>query len=825
MTNHLHAAQLASVWFWRALKKGDWLWLVVAVTIASATVSLITQLSDSMTLSMERKAAMSLQADLVLQSSQPIDAKWLEEAQAQGLKTRQSLSLVTMALANEQFQLVKLNAVSDPTPLRGELQTRTTDTFEFAPLDPQSVWIEPKLIDLMQLTPESQILLGEREFKIAGVIAASALINPAAQFAPQITLALSQIDSTQLIGAGSRISYQLEFAGDSASITAFAKQLKAQNIPQWQITSANQASNDLGQALERAQLFLDLSALVTVLIAGMSILIASRFYLQRWQNTLVMLRSTGASDQQLGQIFRWQLMWLALFASTLGASLGVLIAYLLTPILSDFFDPWVSVSPVWAWSMGVVSGTLVLWSFTWQVLHQVLAHSPFSLLKQAPNQQRLLPILVSFGLLLSLMLLLIDSEFIGWMLLALIIFVALLVLSAQLILWLMTRTNRLATGWLRISLSNLLRQPNLLRIQIISLGVVLFALVLMSFLRQDLLQDWKQSLPAQAPNHFVINIQPDQLDYTLTQIESITHNIDAFTRYPMVRGRLTQLNGKTLNVEDLSSPRAKRLLSREANNAISEQLPSHNKILAQLPEQPVNRVSVESDIAELFGIKLGDELTFNFAGREQTYTVSSLREVKWQSFELNFFFILAGEQTQSLPFSYIGNFYLPKEISSNQLSQNLAQNASGVILLDVRQIISQVEEIMQQASQAISWLFVLTLVASLAVLFSATLASQQSRIQSWMLLRTLGASSRQIYLIGLTEFVLLGLAAGIMAASYAQITSYLLSTYLLDLPASLDWQLWAASLLSGALIVLLIGVLTQRHYLKFSALQLRKHSE
>jgi len=829
-------ALTASKWFGRSLKRGDWLWLMIAVILASSTVTLVKQLGDTVQQSMLRKASESLKADFVIRSSRPIEQKWSQMAMDAGLKTAHSTTLTTMALSNKQFQLVQLKGISATYPLRGTL--RQTNDLTFKPLQTlqtDEAWVEPKLISLLQLTQESRLTLGHLELGLAGSIQPSTFINPMSSFAPQVFITLATLNRTQLIGPGSRVTYELSLAGSEKQITDFSEKIAQQHNPHWQTLSAQAPSEDLGNSLKTAWLFLDLSALSAVLIAGMSILIASRFYLTRWENSMALKRAFGAHNAKMQRLFALQLTWIALFSSLIGILIGYSLSVLLQPVLADYFQPLIITPPWSALLTGFLSGILVLWSFAWQAFQAALHTSPMQVLKSVPRNPKSIHWLMSFALLLGLISLMFDLESLLWILPGLVIISLILLLAASLLLKGIHRLQRYSRGWFHIALSNLLKEPGLVKIQLVSVGLVLFVLMLMSFVRQDLLQNWQASLPANTPNTFIMNIQPDQ-ESEVVKILAKQHLTPPLV--PMVRGRLIAINQQPLIASEQVSDRARRMLEREANIALLAELPKYNVITAKISRDTLTlpSVSVEASIAELFGIQLGDTLRFNFAGQNYDYQVSSLRKVEWQSFRLNFFFILEPVAERPIAFSYISNFHLPKLADRNEgsdrqkqnhserateLTQAFAKRTPGVLLIDVRQIMQQIQDIMRQASWAVSGLYLFTLLASIGVLFTATLASQQSRIQSWILLRTLGAQNKEIIKIGLTEFALLGAVAGILAATFAQIASGLMSHYLLKIEVSLDFNLWIISLLSGISLLLFTGLITQYGFLRKSARELR----
>lgn len=836
----IHEINTASKWFLRSLKKGDWLWLMIAVIIASSTVTVVKQLGETVQQSMLRKASESLGADYVIQSSRPIDQKWQHQAEELGLKTSRSTSIVTMALSYDTseeafFQLVQLKGISDLQPLRGEWTAG--DDLPFQKLTSNSVWVDPSLLSLLPLQPDSELTLGNHSFKLAGSLKSATLTNPMANIAPQVWINLEQLESIGLLGPGSRATYSLSVAGDKTAISQFSKLIEQESNPAWQLLSAEAPSEDLGNSLETAWLFLDLSALSAVLVAGMSILIASRFYLARWKQSIALMRAFGANNAKMYRLFAFQMTWIAAISSLFGVFLGYLFGLALTPLLDDYFSPLVVADPISAMTVGFFSGLLVLWTFAWQAFQSAVSTAPIHVLKSVTNQNHNLHWLISFFFLIVLISLMLDIHMLHWIIFGIVITSLVLFIVASLLIRLLAVVQKHARGWFKIALSHISKEPGLVQIQLVSVGMVLFVLMLMTFVRQDLMVNWQASLPDNTPNAFAMNIQPDQKAQADQIFAAVSNKVDA----PMVRGRLVAVNQQTIDIDSQASERAKRLLRREANIAVQESPPAYNKIVESIDESQLEfpKVSVEKGIADLFKLNIGDKLDFNIAGQVYRYQVSSIREVRWQSFQLNFFFIIEPVEDRLLPITYLSNFLLPSlqdqptseaPISVNEqrdiastLTKQLAEKTPGILLIDVRKIMLQVQEIMEQATWAVSALYGFTLLASMVVLFTATLASQQSRVQNWLLLRTIGAQNKEIYKIGLTEFFFLGGLAGLFAASLAQISSLLISQYMLNIPPQLDFALWFYSIIIGGGLFFAIGLITQWSFLQKSAQQLKHY--
>ncbi|QBZ82553.1 ABC transporter permease [Hydrogenovibrio crunogenus] len=806
-------ALTASKWFLRGIKRGDWVWLLLAVVIASATVTFVEKLGQTVKQSMVRQAANNLGADYVIRSSRPIDSKWVQKAQQLELEIAQSQSLVTMALSDGQFQLVQLRAVSANTPLRSP-----TNSFPKVS-GANQVWVEQNLVPMLNLSKGSEVTLGKQTFSVAGMFQPISSGIGMSAFAYQMIIPLSQLATTDLKGPGSRIEYELSVAGKPTAIKAFAQQVEQAQNPHLQTLSAQAPSQDLAKSLDTAWLFLELSALSAVMVAGLSILIASRFYLQRWQNSIALMRAFGAQRAQMSRLFAFQLSWLAILGSGMGVLLGIGLFQFVIPVLHSYFNSLVIADSGWVYLHGFLMGFLVLWGFAWQAFRSAVQTSPLQLLKSVGSAPKMKQWLISLGLVLTVVVSM--TGYVFWVLIGLLITGTVLYFAAVGLLKLVQLSQGKSKGWLKLSLAALSKEPGLVKIQLISIGLVLFVLMLMTFVRQDLMQNWQTSLPKNTPDTFLVNVQPDQKQ---TVIQLLTrHQINA-PLVPMARGRLVAVNDSPIKANEQENDRARRLLERESNIAVLSTLPSYNTVVQQsrsksltAEQKALLTVSVEEGMADLFGIQLNDVLTFSFTGQEQMYRVDSIRRVQWQSFRLNFFFIVQPSKQKSLPISYISNFTLnDKTISATELTQQLAQQAPGVLLIDAKRILTQVQTIMEQASWAVTALYGFTLLASLIVLFTATMASQQTRVQSWLLLRTLGATQKEIIKIGLMEFVLLGALAGLLAAIFAQIASWGIGHFVLDIPFSFNLALWIASMMTGMLVLLMIGWITQKRYLRQS---------
>jgi putative ABC transport system permease protein len=382
--------------------------------------------------------------------------------------------------------------------------------------------------------------------------------------------------------------------------------------------------------------------------------------------------------------------------------------------------------------------------------------------------------------------------------------------ASWLLLTLVRGMPRRGFNW-RFGLANLHRRPLAASLQIGALGLGLMALLLLTLVRGDLLANWRSSLPPDAPNKFLINIQPDQAE-PLTQF--LRHEGTQARLYPMVRGRLVAINDRPVSADSYAEERSKRLVEREFNLSTAKDLPDDNRIVAGTwwPTDAHSQISLEEGIAQSLKVKLHDKLTYDIAGQRLNVQVANLRKVEWTNFRVNFFAILPPDDLLGLPASYITAFRLP--VQDVQTMVQLVQRFPNVLVIDVSEIVQQVQSIMDQVAQAVQFVFFFTLLAGLLVLQAAIASTQDERAFDAAVLRTLGASQRQLRAAQFTEFLALGALAGVLAASGATALAYLLATRVFEIPFTVDPWLWVIGLVGGAVAVVLAGWLGTRSTLR-----------
>jgi putative ABC transport system permease protein len=796
--------------------------MVAALIIAVGALTAVGFSTDRVAQAMRLGAAELLASDLLLASSNPIDLAWTQRAHRHGLATARTLSFHSMLANGDRFQLAEVKAVSEGYPLRGHLEVAATPFGLASPTQaipsPGTVWIEGRLLSSLGLRVGQQVQLGTAHFTVARILAfepdrGGELFH----IAPRLLMHIDDVAQTELVQPASRVTHRLLLAGDAAAIESFRKMLAGALQPGERIQGSDEASPQLRTALRRANQYLGLASITSVLIAGVAVALAARRYATRHADSVAILRSLGASSRWISQIFLLQVVVLGLLSGLAGCAVGGAAE----AVLSNYFAGLVSgdlPAPSWkpfAIGLATALGTLLAFALPpllklrtvspMQVLHRNLAYFPASL--RASYVGAIL-LLVGLGYQLGL-----EPKLASYILAGTAAILILLIVSARLMIKGLARLrSRAGIAW-RFGLANIARRPEESVLQIVALGVGLLVLLVLTFLRTDLLSNWQTQLSAEAPNFFLLNVQPDEVDAVKRHLAQ--HELSPPALYPMVRGRLRQINGEHLSPEQYSDPRAKRLATRDFNLSWSDQLQTGNQVLQghwwSESEHDIPAFSVEAGLAETLGIRLEHTLTFDIAGQSIEGPVKSLRSVAWDTFQVNFFVLLPPGVLENFPATYITSFHLPA--SQRQLLGELVQVFPGITVLDVDALLEKARSIVEQAISAVQYVFLFTLLAGLGVLYAAVQATLDERKREAAILRTLGASRNKIILGVLSEFVMLGLLAGVVAVLGASALSQWLAKAVFELDFHFDPWLAIIGVLGAAAGAGLAGFLGTRSVL------------
>lgn len=802
---------------WRA---GELRFLLASLVIAVAALSSVGFFVDRMNRALTNDAAQILGADLVVRADYPVRAAWRDEAERRGLVLADTVSFPSMATTGTGDQadarLVAVKAVSDAYPLRGAL-TLVRDGAEQqqrgAP-DSGTVWVDSAFLNTRKVAIGDALLLGERSLRIAAEILMEKDRGAGfMSFSPRVMLSLDDLASTGLVQPGSRISYRLQVAGDASAVAGFRQWLEArldtEDVRGVQVESLETGRPEMRTTLDRARQFLALVGLLTAMLAALAIAMAARRFMQRHLDAVAMLRCLGLTQSSVTRIYLIEFALVGMAGGLLGALAGFGAHLLLLQWLGSLLT--VDLPPA-SWlplAQGVATGLLLLLGFAIPPVLQ-LRNVPHNRVirreQQAPKPFTLGGYLLALGSFIALLVWQAGDTRLG--LLTAIGFVGGLAVSS-LVAWLVLQALRrmrvpLAFPAWRFAQSSLGRRPAASTLQIVALSLGLMALLLLTLVRADLLAAWRQATPDDAPNHFMINIQPEQRAPIASEL--IQAGIEDAKLFPMIRGRLLAVGGRQVGPDTYQEDRARRLVEREFNLSTMAELPAQNSVVEGRwfsSDVSAAEASVEQGLAQTLGLKLGDMLRFDVAGLPVDARVTSIRKLDWSSMRVNFFVILSPAAAQDLPGTWITAFHLPP--SQQALVNRLIRDYPNLTIVDVRSMVAQVQQVIDQVVAAVEFLFLFTLAAGIMVLAAAMLVSQQERAHESGLLRALGATRRQLARAQWVECALVGGSAGALAATGAALVGWLLAHQIFDFDWTLSPVIWIVGVALGILSALAGG--------------------
>ena len=805
---------------WRA---GELRVLAVGLIVAVASLTTVAFFADRVKQALNLEANQLLGADLMVISDRPLASAWPERARAFGLAAVRLVRFPSMTMAGENSVLTEVKAVEQGYPLKGRIAIRTAPDGQ--PLRPQgipepgSVWVDDRLLARLGLAIGDEISVGERRLRIAAQVVEDPETSVGfLNLGPRLTMNAADLAATGLIATGSRVSYRLGVAGEPAQVAAFRAAVAGMVGPGQRVEDVRDARPEIRSALDRAEKFLGLSALLSVILAAVAVALAARRYLRRHLDGVAIMRCLGASQGLILRLHVAQFVALGLSASAIGCVLGVLgqsvLAMLLKPLVGVAL-PLPGPLPV---LQGFAAGFVLLLGFALPPIFALRRVPTLRVLRRdlgLPDRAGWAGYTIGVAALAGLILWEAQDARTGWTVLggAVATMLALALITLALLRLFAWSGARAAFAW-RFGLANLQRRRLSTVTQVVALGIGILALVLLTLVRGDLLANWRKSLPADAPNRFLINIQPDQVE--ALQALFAEQGVPAPPMYPMVRGRLVAINGRPVSSVDYAEDRAKRLVDREFNLSWAAQPQVDNVIVAGRWWTPAEHgqplFSVEEGIAQTLAIRLQDRLTYDVAGVRLEGVVGSLRTVQWDSFRVNFFVVSPPGTLENYPASYVTSLYLAPERAG--LMDLLVKRFPNLLVIDVAAVLGQVQRIMDQLVRAVEFVFLFGLSAGLVVLFAAISATHDERVYDAAVLRTVGATGRQMLTAQAAEFVAIGALAGTLAAIGATALGAVLATQVLNVPYAIDPWVWVAGLVGGTLGVLLAGLIGTRRVLR-----------
>lgn len=816
-------------------RRGELSIILAAIVLSVAAVLSLSLFSERLQSALTERTAQFMAADRVLEvSNQQAPEEWINQAKSLGLATARQAYTRSMAFANDELLLVNLRAAGAGYPLKGELEVANTP-FEVGEVTQQlpgsgEVWAESRVFQELRLELGDVIEIGDREFVLSKVLVAV----PDAGFGlfdtnPKVLIAFADFASTGLTGPGGRVGYSYFFTGNSTQLSDYYDWLQPRltsDIHDWE--SIEDDESGIGQAVNRAEQYFLLASLLAIVLAAVSIAVAAQRYSQRHFDPVAIMKTLGASKRTVQQIYLLQIAFITLLGIVLGSVIGLALQQAVVWAISEQMQVELS---SWHWRpllMAVFTGLTCALLFSLYPLLRLFSVPPLRVLRRdlgANLSSRLLQFVAAGGAVFLLMLIYSQN-----LQISLILFVVGIVLVAALVgasfglIWLGRKLGQGSMGAWQLAWARIHRRALDNSVQLISFSLTITLLLIVLVMRNDMVRQWQDQLPQGTPNYFLTNVTQQQLPALQAHFEQQQVPIERF--YPFLRSRFVAVNDEkvatelTKETEEQSEQSDRRRgLGREANLTYDLTLQNENVIvqgqwLTPHVEGEPYQVSVESGVAERLQLKMGDVLTFNIGSEVVQATITSIREVNWQTMQPNFFFVLQPAALQGYSTTFISSFYLPD--SDKASLAGLMRPFANVTLFDIGARINQLREIVQQVSLAVEFILVLVLCAGALVLVAQVQASMDERQQELAILRTLGAKGRLIRASVLIEFIIIGVVAGLMAAFANEFSLYLLQSQIFDMQGRFHWQYWLVAPVVGAVLVGLLGAVSCRRLLSLN---------
>ncbi|MET1255938.1 ABC transporter permease [Aliikangiella maris] len=797
--------------FKRDWHRGDLLVLLFAMCISMASISVIYLIIDRIESATEREAADILGADLVISSPQEINPQWLSLAQELNLEQALSVEFSSVLFANDKLQLSSIKAVSDNYPLKGRVEIADTPyaqnrLMNRAP-DSGKIWVEPRIFNMLEIQSNQAIELGYANFQFAGVL----MLKPGQgntlfNVSPSAIINVKDLPTTQVIQPGSRIYYQYLFAGEPSDIQSFAAKLKLQITTSQRLRTVYDESPVAGSAITRSKQYIGLSSLLTMILLGVTIAMSANRYARRQFDTSALMRSFGMTNTEVLKIFALVLIFVCVSGVLVGSLLGIIIQEVIVFFFAEQFVDNLPAANYAVLALPLVASIILLFGFSFPSLIQIKAVSPMRVLRRQLTPMGLNGLLV-YSIAVA------TITFVMWLqagniklILTVILGLAgvtvIFTLFAVTILKILKKMAKSNSAAVNFSLRQLEANKNITLLHLLAFSITLFVIALIVLIKSELLTKWQQSLGNDLPNHFMVNIKPDEVPQLQNFFEQ--NHLTFSGLYPMIRGRIVGINGEDIKTAVSEEGQQHNSLRRELNITWSESLPKGNEIVDgnwQWQDATTdNQISIEEKTAKALELKIGDTLNFIIGSQAWNAQITSIRSIDWETFTPNFYIITKPGNLEQFSATYISSFRLPK--LQKPLLAELVKTYPSITIVELDLILEEVQSIIHKVSGAVQLIMIFVVTAGMGLLWAALEHTFEAKYRHSAILRTLGASKSFIVRSFRFEYLWLALLSSVMAIAAVETISYFLYQQVFEIPFEIHWELWA--ILPAATIILML---------------------
>ena len=801
---------------WRGGQLGLIVWsLVLAVSVVTSVSLLAERIERALT----AESSAFLAADLVVRGNKATPSEWIVEAQQQGVETSQMLTFASMVYHESDMHLASIKAVQSNYPLRGFIKRSTTaftldesliEKVDYGPAKGET-WVDARLLPLLNIELGATIELGETELKVTQIIIEEPDGGSYSFFGARVLMNWDDVEAAGIVQPGSRVTYKyLMAAGEDANAFArYSDWLKPKLSIHDRLITPDEAQASIASTMDKGRRFLLLAGSIGVVLAGIALALASHHFAAGQTRQVALLKSWGISASRVRSLYLQQSLWLGLAGSLAGLVVGYLFHELLISIVREWLPIALPAAGMRPWITGLATGLLCLGGFTLPALWHLPAQSPLAVLRQdvlVKPVSAAVRGLFGIGAVAGLLLWYSNSLYLSLAILAGFALTAAATLVVGLAMLRLGKNygQRLGSVW-RLALNNLWRRKSQSLIQMVGFSGAIALLMIMVVVRTSLIDEWRFQLAEDAPNHFLVNVAPYELDGVRDMVND--QDLETAGWYAMVRGRMTAINGEPITEAQKDSHESFR---RELNLSWTTDLPEGNKVTAGQWWDEVDTsaeiapVSLEDELAGELGLELGDQITFSVGGLTFLSEVVNTRSLNWDNMTPNFYFLFPEGLLEEYPRTSMTSLYIPPQ--QKLLVNDLLRKYPTVQVIELDKIIDRIRTIVSQVTRGLEVMTLLILSCGVLVMFAAVSLSMSERLQESAILRTLGSSRRLILGIQLIEFSTLGIMAGLLASIGAEAAIAMLQRFMFDLPFALHPWLWIAGPLAGGVLVGALGV-------------------
>lgn len=800
--------------------------IILGIAALVATFSL----GDNVRKDIDRQAQVLVGADLVIESNKPINAKvrpMLDSLGDQRSEERTFASMVYFT-KSQGTRLVQVRALQGDFPYYGALETTPVAAgkrFRFQ----QQALVDKTLMLQFNAQVGDSIQIGDVSFAIAGVLnKAPGRTGLSTTVAPPVYIPLKYLDQTGLIQRGSRVGVNFYYkynepAQVSKVITAIEPSLEKAGLD---FDTVEERKRNTGRSFDDVNEFLTLISFIALLLGCIGVASAIHIYIREKISSIAILRCLGVNSGQAFLIYLIQIVGIGIIGAVIGAVVGTLIQQVLPTVLQDFLPIEITAGISWpSIGKGIALGAVIAALFGLLPLLSVRKVSPLYTLRLSlePTRSFRDPLKwLVYLLILAFIVVFTWWQVHSWMqaiIFTISIFTAFLVLAgiARLLMFLVRRFFPASWSYLwRQGFANLYRPNNQTLILVTTIGLGALFISTLYFIQTILINRVSLTGSGSQPNMVLFDIQSSQKDSVADLARQ--YKLPILQQVPIVTMRIEAINGKTAAdvKKDTASKISERAFEWEFRVTYRDSLTDSEKLTAGKLSGPVKYpgqvvpISMEEQYARRINVKIGDSILFNVQGALVPTIVGSMRQVDWQRVQTNFRVVFPPGVLEPAPQFHVLITRVPSPEVSARFQQAVVRRYPNISIIDLHLILKVLDDVLNQIGFVIRFMAGFSIITGLIVLIASVLISKYQRMQESVLLRTLGASRRQILIITALEYFFLGALAAATGILLSLVSSWALARYSFKTEFSPNWWPVIILFVSISLLTILIGIFNSR---------------